>query len=50
MADNQPISDDIQILIVDDHAVVRDGLVALVSAEPGMQVVGTAGDGEEAIG
>ena len=37
--DNQLI-DDIRILIVDDHAVVRDGLKALLSAEPGMVVVG----------
>ena len=42
-------SQDIRILIVDDHAVVRDGLEALLSAEPGMQVVGAAGDGEGAV-
>jgi NarL family two-component system response regulator LiaR len=40
---------DIRILIVDDHTVVRDGLNALLSAEPGMEVVGVAGDGEGAI-
>ena len=34
---------------MDDHTVVRDGLEALLSAEPGMQVVGSAGDGEQAI-
>jgi len=39
----------IRILIVDDHTVVRDGLNALLSAEPGMQVVGSAADGLEAI-
>lgn len=39
----------IRILIVDDHTVVRDGLNALISAEPGMQVVGSAADGKEAI-
>ena len=39
----------IRILIVDDHTVVRDGLEALLSAEPGMEVVGTGGDGEQAI-
>jgi DNA-binding NarL/FixJ family response regulator len=37
----------IRILIVDDHTVVRDGLNALLSAEPGMQVVGSAGDGQK---
>jgi NarL family two-component system response regulator LiaR len=42
-------SENIRILIVDDHTVVRDGLNALLSAEPGMQVVGSAADGLEAI-
>jgi NarL family two-component system response regulator LiaR len=37
------------ILIVDDHTVVRDGLNALLSAEPGMKVLGAAGDGVEAV-
>ena len=39
----------IRILIVDDHTVVRDGLVALLSAEQGMEVVGAASDGIEAV-
>ena len=42
---NRPIC----ILIVDDHTVVRDGLKALISAEPGMKVIGEAGDGLEAV-
>lgn len=37
------------VLIVDDHTVVRDGLKALLSAEPGMRVIGAAGDGLEAV-
>lgn len=40
---------DIQVLIVDDHTVVRDGLQALITAEPGMKVVGSAADGVEAV-
>jgi NarL family two-component system response regulator LiaR len=40
---------DIRVLIVDDHTVVRDGLQALITAEPGMQVVGSAADGIEAV-
>ena len=40
---------DIRVLIVDDHTVVRDGLQALISAEPGMQVIGSAADGLEAV-
>lgn len=49
MTGDQQSTGEIRILIVDDHTVVRDGLNALLSAEPGMDVVGTAGDGEEAI-
>lgn len=39
----------IRILIADDHAVVREGLRALITSEPGMEVVGEAEDGVEAI-
>jgi NarL family two-component system response regulator LiaR len=38
----------IRILIVDDHNVVRDGLCALISARPGLEVVGQASNGKEA--
>jgi len=39
----------IRILLADDHAVLRAGLRALLSAEPDMVVVGEAGDGEETV-
>jgi len=39
----------IRILLVDDHFIVRTGLVSLLSTEPSLQVVGEAADGEEAI-
>ena len=39
----------IRVLIVDDHAVVREGVRLLLEAEPDMEVVGEAADGEEAI-
>src|ERR1700743_331179 len=42
-------SDPIRILVVEDHHVVRQGLVALLSVVDGMQVVGQAGDGVEAL-
>lgn len=42
------ISDVIRVVIADDHAVVRDGLRALVDAQPGLEVVGEAADGDEA--
>jgi DNA-binding NarL/FixJ family response regulator len=38
----------IRVVIADDHAVVRDGLRALVDAQPGLEVVGEASDGEQA--
>ena len=38
----------IRVIIADDHAVVRDGLRALVEAQPGLTVVGEAADGQEA--
>jgi len=43
------MSETIRILIVDDHTIVRDGLQALINAEPGMQVIGVGADGDEAI-
>ncbi|PZH11384.1 DNA-binding response regulator [Streptomyces sp. NTH33] len=39
----------INVLVVEDHAVVRSGLVALLSGELGMRVVGQAADGEAAL-
>ena len=39
----------IRILLVDDHAVLRAGLRALLEAEPGFMVVGEAGTGEEGV-
>jgi DNA-binding NarL/FixJ family response regulator len=39
----------IKVLIVDDHAVVREGLRAFLDLQDGMQVVGEATDGEQAI-
>jgi len=39
----------IRLLIADDHGVLRAGLVALLNAETGMQVVGEAGDEHTAV-
>jgi two-component system NarL family response regulator len=42
-------SEPIRILVVDDHVIVRKGLVALLNTVEGLSVVGEASDGEEAI-
>jgi NarL family two-component system response regulator LiaR len=39
----------IRILLVDDHAVVREGLRAFLALQDGFEIVGEAADGEEAI-
>lgn len=39
----------IKILVVDDHPIVREGLVAILEAQDDLTVVGEAGDGEAAI-
>lgn len=39
----------IRILIADDHAVVRKGLMTLIASESGMEVVGEAADGVEVV-
>ena len=39
----------IRILVVDDHPVVRDGLVAMLSTQPDFQVVAEAANGQEAV-
>ena len=39
----------IRILLVDDHAVVRQGFRMILGAQPDMEIVGEAGNGREAI-
>src|SRR5437764_8782113 len=39
----------IRVLVVDDHPVVRHGLIAILRYEPGIEVVGDAADGAEAV-
>ncbi|MEU9338115.1 response regulator transcription factor [Streptomyces sp. NPDC048290] len=39
----------VRILLCDDHAVVRAGLLALLGSAPDIEVIGEAGSGEEAI-
>ncbi|MGH8997969.1 MAG: response regulator, partial [Acidimicrobiia bacterium] len=39
----------IRVMIVDDHPVVRQGLLAFLDAQPDLMVVGEAPDGETAV-
>ncbi|MFF7360409.1 response regulator [Streptomyces sp. NPDC008125] len=39
----------VRVLVCDDHAVVRAGLLALLGSEPDLDVVAEAGSGEEAV-
>ncbi|MGQ0751365.1 MAG: response regulator transcription factor [Betaproteobacteria bacterium] len=39
----------IRVLIADDHAMMRDGLQALLEGSPDIEVVGTAANGREAV-
>jgi len=43
------IEETLTILLVDDHPLVREGLRALLTALPGMSIVGEADNGEEAV-
>ncbi|MFE4971883.1 response regulator [Kitasatospora sp. NPDC056651] len=38
-----------RVLVADDQTVVREGIVMLLGLLPGIEVVGAAGDGEEAV-
>lgn len=43
------LQDTIRVLVADDHAIVRKGICALLATEPGIEVVGEARDGNDAI-
>jgi DNA-binding NarL/FixJ family response regulator len=43
------IMDKIKVLLVDDHAIMRDGIRALLSIDSNIEIVGEAGEGKEAV-
>ncbi len=42
-------NDKISVMLVDDHAIVRQGLRTYLELQPDIQVVGEAGDGKQAV-
>ena len=40
---------DVRVLVVDDQRLMRDGIASLLSIQEGIEIVGTAGNGREAI-
>jgi DNA-binding NarL/FixJ family response regulator len=46
----RPKEDDaVRILVADDHQIVREGIVRILSDKPGLEVVGEAADGRDAV-
>jgi DNA-binding NarL/FixJ family response regulator len=43
------MKDKLKVLVADDHAVVREGIVQLLSGHPAMDLVGQAVDGQDAV-
>jgi DNA-binding NarL/FixJ family response regulator len=39
----------IQVLVTDDHPVIREGVVSILAAEPGIRVIGELGSAEDAL-
>jgi len=39
----------VRIVVADDHPIFREGLIKLLQSRPGLQVVGAANDGDEAL-
>jgi DNA-binding NarL/FixJ family response regulator len=49
MSDSQPTPSKVRIVLVDDHALFRDGLATILAAEPDFEVVGQGGSAADAI-
>ena len=43
------MKESIKVFIADDHAIVRNGIAALLATEPDIEVIGDASNGEEAV-
>src|SRR5215217_1415843 len=47
--DEVPEGSHVRILLVDDHNIVREGLIAMLATHPEIEVVAEASDGNEAV-
>jgi DNA-binding NarL/FixJ family response regulator len=45
----QPTTPTIRVLVVDDQRLMRDGIASLLGLQPGINVIGTAANGQEAL-
>jgi DNA-binding NarL/FixJ family response regulator len=43
------MTEPIRVILVDDHAILRQGTAELLRREPGLEVIGEAGDGQHAV-
>jgi DNA-binding NarL/FixJ family response regulator len=43
------VSRQTRVLVVDDHALIREGLASLLSSQPDLQIIGQARDGRQAL-
>jgi DNA-binding NarL/FixJ family response regulator len=43
------MTNSIRVLVVDDHAIVRKGIRALLATEPDIEMAGEAENGQEAV-
>ena len=48
MSDNVP-APRVRVLVVDDQRLIRDGIASLLGLQAGVEVVGTAANGREAV-
>ncbi|WP_280238349.1 response regulator transcription factor [Nocardia abscessus] len=49
MRAGEPVDTNLRVVVADDQEIVRTGLVMILDAQPGIEVVGAAADGEQAV-
>jgi DNA-binding NarL/FixJ family response regulator/class 3 adenylate cyclase len=49
VGESTPASPPVRVLVVDDQRLMRDGIASLLGLQPGLRVVGTAANGQQAV-